>query len=432
MTHRDDLASEIAEYFDRLWPLMRSITGKGVRETHDILGELVPLERHEIPSGTKVLDWTVPTEWVVREAYVVDPSGRRLLDIADNTLHVVNYSISFRGTLSRAELDEHLHSLPDQPDAIPYLTSYYTPYWGFCLPHRLRQSLLEGDYTVVVDTDHIQGSLTISDSVLPGDQPDEVLLSTYTCHPSMANNELSGPLVTAFLYKRLAAWPRRRLTYRFVFLPETIGSITYLSMHGAELRERLRAGYVLTCIGNDQPFTLKRSRRGDTLADRAAEYILRQREDTRFVDFFPDGGSDERQYCSPGFNLPVASIMRSMYATYPEYHTSLDNKAFVDFDAMADAVLTCEEVMRTIEQTASYRNLLPFGEPQLGRRGLYLGLGAQKAKSDLQSAVMWTLSYSDGANDLLEIARRSGISVARLADAAARLVSAGLIEGCEL
>jgi aminopeptidase-like protein len=432
LTYRDDLASEIAEYFDRLWPLMRSITGKGVRETHDILGELVPLERHEIPSGTKVLDWTVPAEWVVREAYVVEPSGRRLLDIADNTLNVVNYSTSFRGTLSRAELDKHLHSLPDQPDAIPYLTSYYNPYWGFCLPHRLRQSLPEGDYKVVVDTDHIQGSLTISDSVLPGDQPDEVLLSTYTCHPSMANNELSGPLVTAFLYKRLAAWPRRRLTYRFVFLPETIGSITYLSMHGAEFRERLRAGYVLTCIGNDQPFTLKRSRRGDTVADRAAEYILGQREGTRFVDFFPDGGSDERQYCSPGFNLPVASIMRSMYATYPEYHTSLDNKAFVDFDAMADAVLTCEEVMRTIEQTASYRNLLPFGEPQLGRRGLYLGLGAQKTKSDLQSAVMWTLSYSDGANDLLEIARRSGISVARLADAAARLVRAGLIEGCEL
>ena len=260
----------LEDCFDRLWPIMRSITGDGVRETHDILGELIPLERMEIPSGTKTFDWTVPKEWVFRDAYVIDPNGGRILDARHNTLHLVNYSEPFRGTLSRGELDDHLYSLPERPDAIPYVTSYYRPRWGFCLSQAQRNALPDGDYQVVVDTDLIDGSLTLSECVLPGESTDEVLLSTYTCHPSMANNELSGPLVAAALAKRIAAWPKRRLTYRFVFAPETIGAIAYLSKRGEHLKQSLVAGYIITCVGIPAPFTYQRSRRGNSLADKVA------------------------------------------------------------------------------------------------------------------------------------------------------------------
>ncbi len=254
--------TQIEALFDRLWPLLRSLTGEGVRATHDILSEYVPLQRIEVPSGTQVFDWTVPEEWNVRDAYLIAPDGRRIFDVADNNLQLVNYSVPFRGTLSRAALDAHLHSRRDMPDAIPYVTSYYQPRWGFCLSEVERQALPDGDYQVVVDTELSKGALTMSEAVLPGLESDEVLISTYTCHPSLANNELSGPLVAAFLYRRLAAWPERRLTYRFVFAPETIGAIAYLAMRGDHLRERLVAGYVVTCAGLDTHFTYKRSRRG--------------------------------------------------------------------------------------------------------------------------------------------------------------------------
>jgi aminopeptidase-like protein len=290
-----DSPEDIATYFDRLWPILRSITGEGVRETHEILAELVPLKRIEIPTGTAVFDWTVPQEWVVREAYVIAPGGERILDVLDNNLQLLNYSMPFDGVVSRTELVEHLHTLPDQPEAIPYVTSYYSPRWGFCTSHRDLELLPEGDYRVVIDTELIDGSLTISEAVLPGDEDAEVLLSAYTCHPSLANNELSGPLVTAFLYRRMAALPRRRLTYRFVFLPETIGSISYLARHGAHFKQKMVAGYVVTCIGDGGSFTYKRSRRGGSAADRAAAHVLRTgRHEHRILDFFPDSGSDER------------------------------------------------------------------------------------------------------------------------------------------
>jgi aminopeptidase-like protein len=420
-------AAEIEAYFDRLWPILRSLTGEGVRETHDILSELAPLERIEVPSGTQVFDWVVPQEWVVREAYVVAPDGRRILDVADHTLHLVNGSVGFRGTLPRAELDEHLHSLPEQPEAIPYVTSYYEPRWGFCLSQRERDALPDGDYEVVIDAEHVDGSLTIGEALLPGETEDEVLISTYTCHPSLANNELSGPLVAAFLYRRLAALERRRLTYRFVFVPETIGAIALLARHGERWRERLVAGFVVTCIGDPAPFTLKHSRRGDTLADRAALHVLRARDpELRVHDFFPSG-SDERQYCSPGFNLPVASVMRSMYATYPEYHTSLDDRSFVSFDAMAESVDAYAEILGVVDRARRFRNLAPFGEPQLGRRGLYATLG-EKGSSASSADIRWVLNFSDGEHDLLAIAERSGRSFDALADAAAVLEEAGLLE----
>ncbi len=419
---------EIEDYFDRLWPILRSITGDGVRRTHDILAELVPLERMEIPSGTSAFDWTVPKEWVARSAYVVAPEGRTILDVRDNNLHLLNYSTPFRGVLSRAELDQHLHSLPNNPDAIPYVTSYYAPRWGFCLSQHHRDLLPEGQYEVVVDTDLVDGSLTLSEAVLPGEDPQEVIFSTYTCHPSMANNELSGPLVTAFLYQRLAQRSSRRLTYRFVFLPETIGSIVYLSLRGEHLRRSLTAGYVVTCCGDAGPYTLKRSRRGDSLADRAAMHVLRTRRlPHKVLDFFPHGGSDERQYCSPGFNLPVASLMRSMYGEYDAYHTSFDNKEFISFEALQETVGTYEAIVDTLEANGFYRSLSPHCEPQLGRRGLYPSLGQRDPERQV-SAMLWVLNYADGAHDLLWIAERGGFTVMELQEVARKLKIAELIE----
>jgi aminopeptidase-like protein len=420
-------AKELESYFDRLWPILRSITGEGVRQTHDILCELVRLERSEIPSGTRVFDWTVPKEWKVNEAYLIDPHGKRILDVRDNTLHLVNYSIPFRGVVSKDELDSHLYSLPDKPTAIPYITSYYAPRWGFCLSQDERETLPEGNYQVVVDTELLDGSLTLSEAVLPGESQEEVLISTYTCHPSLANNELSGPLVAAFLYRELARLEHRHLTYRFVFLPETIGAITYLHLRGEHLKKHLVAGYVVTCIGDAGSFTYKRSRRETSLPDRAAEHTLKHSGNPyKILDFSPLG-SDERQYCSPGFNLPVGSLMRSMYGTYPEYHTSLDNKSFISFGAMAESVQMYLRVMKTLESNRLYNNLFPHGEPQLGKRGLYETLG-QNTIPELSSAVFWLLNYADGEHDLLWIAEKSGYSIALLDKAAQACLEVGIVE----
>lgn len=444
-TNAPESLREIEAAFDRLWPLLRSLTGAGVRATHDILGEIVPLDRLEIPSGTSVFDWTVPQEWVVREAYVRASGGRRILDVAENNLRLVNYSVPFRGTLTRGELDRHLHSRADLPDAIPYVTSYYEPRWGFCLSENERRGLPEGRYDVVVDTDLVDGALTLSEAVLAGDSRDEVLISSYTCHPSLANNELSGPLAAAFLYRRLAAWPRRRFTYRFVFAPETIGTIAYLSLRGAHLRERLVAGYVVTCVGLDTHFTYKRSRRGDSRADRAAIAALeRSGKDFRVRDFAPTG-SDERQYGSPGFDLPVGSLMHGAYGEYPEYHTSLDNKALISFRALQESIDIYEAVCRalenddqpamaaggepadrTLDPNETFENLFPFGEPQLGRRGLYPTLGSVD-QSTRVAAMMWVLNLSDGRHDLPAIAKRSGIAIERLREAAAAAEAKGVL-----
>ena len=420
---------EVAAIFDRLWPLLRSLTGEGVRRTHDILGELLPLDRIEIPSGTQVLDWTVPQEWAVREAYVTAPGGERILDVRDNNLHLVNYAAPFRGRVSRRELDNHLHSIPKLPEAIPYVTSYYEPRWGFCLSQRQRDALPEGEYEVVVDSELFDGSMTISEAVLPGAETGEVLISTYTCHPSMANNELSGPLVAAFLYRRLAAMPERRLTYRFVFAPETIGAVAYLDRMGDHLLARMEAGFVLTCIGTKAPFTLKRSRRGDSLADRAAEQILARRPGAppKILDFFPTG-SDERQYCSPGFNLPVAMIARSLYGDYPEYHTSLDNRDFVSFEAIVGSVDACFDICFALDRNIRYRNIVAKGEPQLGRRGLMATLGAQRSIEDEFKAMHWLLNLADGEHDLLSIAERGGADLRLLDRLAEKCKAAGILE----
>ena len=422
------LAAEIADYFDRLWPILRSITGEGARKTHRILSEIIPLETSEVPSGTQCLDWTVPQEWVVREAYVVTPNGDRILDVTDNNLHLVNYSAPFRGHMMRDELDSYLHSLPELPEAIPYVTSYYAPNWGFCISHEMREQLPSGRYEIVVDTELIDGSMTISEAVLPGREKQEVLISTYTCHPAMANNELSGPLVAAFLYRYLAEVEDRRLTYRFVFVPETIGSIAYLSKFGDRMKANVAAGFVVTCVGDPGPFTYKRSRRGDSLADRAAENVLHHwpGQQPNIIDFFP-GGSDERQYCSPGFNLPVGVLARSWPGRYPEYHTSLDNRDFISFEAMAESVDAYLKICRTLDRNVVYDNQCPYGEPQLGKHGLMDSFGAARDRNDRIFAIKWVMNMCDGEIDLLRISERSGLEFDLIAEMAQICCDAGLL-----
>jgi len=418
---------QIEEYFDRLWPILRSITGEGVRQSHDILSELIPLERFEIPTGTKVYDWEIPKEWSVSEAFVIRPDGKKILDIKENNLHLLNYSMPFSGTVSLEELNEHLYSLPDLPDAIPYVTSYYKERWGFCISENERKNLPAGDYKVVINSKLFAGSLSIGEAFLPGETDEEVLLSSYSCHPSMANNELSGPLVLAFLYQRLAQVKNRRLSYRFVLLPETIGAIAYLKMRGEHLKEKLIAGYVITCIGDAGNFSYKRSRQFDSLADKAALHVLAGLDKKANVVKFSPLGSDERQYCSPAFNLPVGSLMRTMYGKYPEYHSSLDNKDFISFAALQESIDVYFKIMMALDKNQKYINLYPHGEPRLDKRGLYETVG-HSSVPELSSKVLWLLNYSDGKHDLFDIAELSGYSVAELHEIALICLKAKLIE----
>lgn len=423
---------EMELLFDRLWPLPRSITGDGVRKSHDLIGEHVPLRRLEIPSGTQVFDWQVPPEWNVDQAYVIAPDGRKMLDFHVDPLQLVGYSLPFRGRLSKAELDEHLYSLPDQPNAVPYVTSYYHPTWGFCIAHHDRLQMPDGEYEVVIDSRLSDGSLTISDAVLPGESEKEVLISTYTCHPTMANNELSGPLVATFLYKRLAALPRRRLSYRFVFTAETIGAVAYLHEKGQELKRNMVAGYVATCTGGPTGLTYKRTLAGNTLSDRAAEHVLRhlpvdEAKVNRVIDFAPTG-SDERQFNSPGFRLPVGSLIRTKYGTYPEYHTSLDTKEFMDLRAVQSTLATYFAVCQVLEGNAVYRNTAPYGEPRLGIRGLYPKSSIAAQNVATADALFWVLNLADGTHDLLAIAERSNLPFAQVRDAADQLEQVGLLK----
>jgi aminopeptidase-like protein len=411
--------------FERLWPINRSIAGPGLRETLDVLAEIVPTQRITRPSGSEVFDWTVPEEWEVHEAYLLDPEGRRRADVAEHNLHLVAHSAPFRGRMSLEELRPHLFSLPDQPDAIPYVASFYRRDWGFCMRHRELLELPEGEYEVVVDTELRPGRVEVGEAVLEGESSDEVLFSTYVCHPMLASNELSGPLVLAFLYERLRALEHRRLTYRFVLGAETIGTLCYLHERGEHLREHLVAGYVLTCLGDPGPFTLKTSRRGDTLADRAAAVVLHGRPHT-IVGFDPGNGSDERQYCSPGFDLPVASVMRTMYSLYPEYHTSLDDESYISFEAMAEGVEIYAAIVRALEANCTWVSQAPYGEPQLGKRGLYPGTSTKAPLS--VKPTMWVVNLADGRHDLLAMAERSGQPIDELAEAAQKLAAAGLLK----
>jgi aminopeptidase-like protein len=409
----------------RLWPICRSITGNGVRETLAIIGEGLPgLQLHEVPSGTEVFDWTVPDEWNITEAYIEGPSGHRIVDFADSNLHVVSYSVPVDVHLPLADLQEHLHSLPGQPSAIPYLTTYYTRQWGFCLTDEVRRKLPEGEYRAVIDATLEPGSLTYAELVIPGETDDEVFISTYVCHPSLANNELSGPVVSAAVAAWVAALPSRRFTYRFVFLPETIGSITYLSRNLEHLRAHVVAGLNLTCIGDERAYSYLPSRDSGSWVDRATRHVLSRRPHYTAYTFL-DRGSDERQYCAPGVDLPVASVMRSKYGVYPEYHTSLDDLDFVTPAGLQGGFEAVCDIVRVLEGDAYYR-VTTLGEPRLGKHGLYHSIGGQEF-ADRTRLISDIVAYADGQRSLLDMAELFGCSMLDMLEPVAELVSKGLL-----
>lgn len=393
---------EMHAFMASLFPICRSITGDGVRQTlAQIKRHLPSLQVREVPTGTPAFDWVVPDEWNITAAHLVGPDGRTVVDFANNNLHVVGYSEPVSLVLPLEELQMHLHSLPEMPAAIPYVTSYYKRSWGFCLPHDVRESLVSGNYRVTIESTLAPGSLSYGEIILPGESSQEVFLSTYVCHPSMANNELSGPVVTTWLAKWLMQ-RKRRYTYRIIFIPETIGSIVYLSRHIDSMRRNIVAGFNVTCVGDDRCYSFLPSRRGDTLSDRVARHVL-GRIDPNYVQYsYLDRGSDERQYCSPGVDLPVCSVMRSMYGCYSEYHTSADDLALVTPSGLEGGYAALRRCLEIIEVNRVWRTIGPC-EPQLGKRGLYPTSNTMKSYASVR-AMMDLLGYADGSLDLLAIA----------------------------
>jgi aminopeptidase-like protein len=398
---------EIYALCEELYPICRSITGDGLRETLRIIARHLPIEVVEVPSGTPVLDWTVPPEWNVRDAYVADASGRRVIDFRRHNLHVVNYSTPIAARMPLAELRPHLHTLPDHPDWIPYRTSYYAESWGFCLTQRALDALPDGEYEVRIDSTLAPGHLTYGELVLPGEIDDEILISTHVCHPSLADDNLSGIALSVFLARALQARGGRRHTFRFLYAPGTIGAITWLAKN-RERAARIKHGLTLTCLGDAHPFTYKRTVAGRAAIDRAAAHVLGHAGlPHQMIDFFPYG-YDERQYGSPGFRLPVGSLMRGRHGQFPEYHTSADNLSFISPERLAESAQVLSQIVGVVEGDRRYRNLQPYGEPQLGKRGLYRAMGGTSIP-DLQFAMLWVLNLSDGEHSLLDVAERSGL-----------------------
>jgi aminopeptidase-like protein len=406
-----------------LYPICRSITGEGVRETLQILERWIPLTRTSLATGTRVFDWEIPREWNIRDAFIKDASGRRIVDFKKSNLHVVNYSQPVQARMTLQELRPHLHSLPDQPDWIPYRTSYYRESWGFCLPHRQLVALEEGEYEVFIDATLEPGELCYAELLLPGQRGEEILVYTHVCHPSLCNDNLSA-IAVATLLAQQAAQRQRYFSYRFVFGPATIGSIAWLSVNERNIG-RISHGLVLASLGDAGAFTYKRSRRGNAAIDRVAEYVLARCPGSQCEDFSPYG-YDERQFCSPGFNLPVGRLTRTPNGRYAEYHTSADNLEFISARSLADSLRVCEEILVMLDQNRRYLNLLPRCEPRLGPRGLFRATGGHNP-SDFEHAVLWVLNQSDGSADMLDIARKSGLDYSVIESAARALVDVNLI-----
>lgn len=396
-----DVGGAIHELIRLLFPICRSITGEGVRRTLRILREHIPLEIKEVPTGTRVFDWIVPKEWNIRDAFIEDPQGRKIVEFARSNLHVLNYSVPVKATVPLEELKRHLYTLPEHPDWVPYKTSYYQENWGFCLSHRQFLALEEGDYRVVVDSTLEDGHLRYGEYLLAGESKEEVLVSTHVCHPSLANDNLTGIATATFLARYLTD-RKRRFSYRFLFVPGTIGSITWLSLNQRSVA-RIRHGLVLTGLGDTGNLTYKKSRRGNAEIDRVAQYVLKRRDPKSDIREFSPYGYDERQYCSPGFDLPVGRLSRTPYGEYAEYHSSADNLDFVNSDKLGDSFSAIVEMFEMLERNVKYRNLNPMCEPQLGKRGLYDEIGPH------QFAMLWVLSLSDGEHSILDIAEQSGI-----------------------
>jgi aminopeptidase-like protein len=420
-----ELAGELYDLVVRLYPICRSITGDGVRQTLAVLGERLPLQVHEVPTGTKVLDWEVPDEWNIADAYVADESGRRVVDFAACNLHVLNYSAPIDEEMSIDELRPHLFSLPEQPDRIPYRTSYYERNWGFCLSARHMAALSAGRYRVRIDSTLQPGHLTYGEVVVPGRSEDEILVSSHVCHPSLCDDNLSGIAVSAALARALLDGPPPRHTVRFLYAPGTIGAITWLARN-RERAARIKHGLTLTCLGDEHPFTYKRTVGGDAAIDRAAAHVLRHDSPAnQVIDFFPYG-YDERQYNAPGFRLPVGSLMRGRHGQFPEYHTSGDDLTFVTGARMVHSLRVLAAIVGIVDEDRRLVNVEPFGEPQLGRRGLYGAVGGQNLP-DGQLAMLWVLNLSDGAYSLLDIAERAGLPFETVRATAALLEEHGLL-----
>ena len=427
LDQKDPLAigQELHRFAGELYPICRSITGSGIRQTLAMIQKRIPLQTFEVPTGTAVFDWTVPKEWNIRDAYIKGPGGKKIVDFQECNLHVLNYSTPVRATMSLSALKPHLFTIPEKPDWVPYRTSYYKEDWGFCLSHNQMLALQDGEYEVCIDSTLEQGHLTYGEYFLPGRSNDEVLISCHACHPSLANDNLSGLTVATFLAQLLSA-KDLHYSYRFLFLPGTIGPITWLARN-RDTAGSIRHGLVLTCIGDNGQFHYKKSRQGNAEIDRVVSHLLRHLwESSEILEFSPYG-YDERQYCSPGFNLAVGCLMRSVWGTFPEYHTSADDLNFIQPKQLAESLSLCAAIVDVLEQNRRYRNLNPFCEPQLGRRNLYRSTGGGAIEAEI-NARLWVLNLSDGEHSLLDIAERSGQSFSLINEAAQILREGGLLE----
>ncbi|MGH8726796.1 MAG: DUF4910 domain-containing protein [Burkholderiales bacterium] len=422
----EELGRQMYGLVETLYPICRSITGNGVRKTLSLLQNQIPIEMHEVPTGTQVFDWTVPKEWNIRDAYIKNDKGERVIDFKKSNLHVVSYSTPVRTTMRLDELRNYLFSLPEKPDWIPYRTSYYNESWGFCLSHKQLLSLEEGEYEVVIDSTLENGSLTYGEYLVPGSTTEEVLIYTHVCHPSLCNDNLSGIALATYLADWLSS-QSLRYSYRFVFAPGTIGSIVWLSLNEARL-DRIKHGLVVALVGDGGKLTYKKSRRGDSELDRVVMHSLKHSgADFEVLDFSP-WGYDERQFCSPGINLPVGRLTRTPHGAYPEYHTSSDNLDLVRPEFLTKSFSAYLSIINALEKNAYYINLSPKCEPQLGRRGLYRKVGVPQGIGSREYALLWVLNFSDGAHSLLDIAERSGLNFAVIEDAAGDLQRCGLLE----
>ena len=422
------IGNEIYKFAEKLWPFDRSITGPGLRQTlNEIKDKLPNLKNKKFTTGTKVFDWTIPQEWEVNEAYIISPSGNKICDFNTNNLHLVGYSTSYNGKMSLNELQKYLFSIPNQPDAIPYITSYYQKRWGFCLTHQQRTSLEDGQYEIVIDTSFKDGNLDYGELLIEGKNREEIFLSTYICHPSMANNELSGPTVLTFIAKWIQELPERRYSYRIIFIPETIGSISYLSKNYKHLQKHVVAGFNVTCIGDERSYSYLPSRNGKTLSDVVAKHVLKWTDKNYKTYTWSDRGSDERQYCAPGIDLPVASIMRSKYNEYPEYHTSLDDlQNVVTPNGLEGGYWALRRAIETIEKNETYK-VTTLCEPQLGKRGLYPTISTKNSKNEVR-LLMDIITYCDGEHSLLEIAEIINVPIWELYEEIEVLLNEKLIE----
>ena len=426
------IGNEMYALCDRLFPICRSITGNGVRETLRVLQSICPaMTLHEVPTGTQVFDWTVPKEWNIRDAWIKNSKGEKILDFAESNLHVMGYSLPVNKDVSLAELLPLIHTQPDQPDAIPYVTSYYKERYGFCMSQEQKDALQEDTYHIYIDSELKDGSLTYGEILIPSTEgnKDEIFLSTYVCHPSMANNELSGPAVTIYLTKWLWEKKNRRYNYRIIFIPETIGAITYLSQHLPEMKKNIRAGFNISCVGDDRTYSYVASRYGNTLADKVAKNVLSFRYPEYKRYSFLQRGSDERQYNAPGVDLPVCAVCRSKYVEYPEYHTSKDNMGLISPTGLQGAYEVYRDMIEALEYNHKYK-IQCLGEPQLGKRGLYPTVSQKGCYDDIKS-MMNFIAYADGSNDLIDVSNRIHTPVKQLIPVIEKLLENHLIECAE-